>query len=93
MVRPYILTPEELGLHRAPVTALAGTNGSGNAAILSAIFSGEPGPKRDIVVLNAAAVLLTAGLAKDMQAGAALAASAIDSGAVTRLVSALRAVV
>jgi anthranilate phosphoribosyltransferase len=90
-VRLYTLKPEELGLHHAPMTTLEGADAIGNAAILTGIFSGEPGPKRDIVVLNAAAVLMTAGLANNIREGIELAGKAIDSGAVTRLVSTLRA--
>jgi len=90
-VKPYVLAPEEFGVTRAPVSTLAGSDAFGNAAILTDVFSGNAGPKRDIVVLNAAAVLMTAGLAKDICEGIGLASQAIDSGAVTRLVQSLRA--
>jgi anthranilate phosphoribosyltransferase len=80
------LTPEELGLTRAPIEALQGGNAKTNAQILTAIFTGEPGPRRDIVLLNAAAVLVTADLAPNLQTGITLAARTIDSGAVTKLV-------
>ena len=80
------LTPEELGLTRAPIEALQGGNAKTNAQILTAIFTGEPGPRRDIVLLNAAAVLVTADLAPNLQTGITLAAKTIDSGAVTKLV-------
>jgi anthranilate phosphoribosyltransferase len=83
------LTPEDVGLQRAPIETLQGGDASTNAGILTAIFSGEPGPRRDIVLLNAAAVLVTANLAGDLPTGIALAANTIDSGAVTQLVSAL----
>ena len=86
----HTLTPEEAGLTPAPIEALAGGDAQANAQILTAIFAGEPGPRRDIVLLNAAAVLITAGLVPDLTAGIALAASAIDTGAVTALVTALR---
>ena len=86
----FIITPEEFGLERAPLTALAGGDAADNALILKAIFNGKTGPRRDVVVLNAAAVLVVAGLAKDIPAGIALAAHAIDDGAVRRLVEALR---
>jgi anthranilate phosphoribosyltransferase len=89
-VHSYVVTPEQFGLQRAPVTALAGGDSTVNAAILTSIFAAEPGPRRDIVLLNAAAVLVTAGLTKDIAGGIALAAEAIDSGKVTRLVTALR---
>ncbi len=90
-VRAFAVAPEEFGLGRAPTAALEGGDAQTNAAILTAIFAGEVGPRRDVVVLNAAAVLVTAGLVKDIVAGIELAGEAIDSGAVTRLVAALRA--
>jgi len=83
------ITPEQFGLTRAPLTTLAGGDAAANAAILLAIFAGEPGPRRDIVLLNAAAVLFTAGLSSDIAEGIQLAARTIDSGAVTELVAAL----
>jgi anthranilate phosphoribosyltransferase len=83
------LTPEDVGLTRAPIETLQGGDARTNAGILNAIFSGEPGPRRDIVLLNAAAVLVTADLAPNLQTGIALAAKAIDSGAVTELIAAL----
>jgi anthranilate phosphoribosyltransferase len=90
VVRQYIVTPEEFGLARAPLSALAGGDAVVNARIIRRIFAGEPGPPRDVVLLNTAAVLVTAGLAQEMRAGVALAATAIDSGAAERLVSALQ---
>jgi len=86
------LTPEELGLTRAPIEALQGGNAQTNAQILTAIFAGGPGPRRDIVLLNAAAVLVTADLAPNLTTGIALAARTIDSGAVTNLVHQLNPV-
>jgi len=83
------LTPEDAGLTRAPMETLAGGDAATNAAILTAVFSGESGPRRDIVLLNAAAVLVAADLAPDIPTGVALAARTIDSGAVTELVAAL----
>ncbi len=84
------LTPEELGLKAAPLAALAGGgDAKENAAILRGIFAGERGPRRDVVLLNAAAVLVVAERAKDLPAGLQMAAEVIDSGAVTTLVMAL----
>jgi anthranilate phosphoribosyltransferase len=83
------ITPEEVGLQRAPIEALQGGDARTNAAILNTIFSSEKGPRRDIVLLNAAAVLVTADLAPDLPTGIALAAKTIDSGAVTELIAAL----
>jgi anthranilate phosphoribosyltransferase len=83
------ITPEEVGLTRAPIETLQGGDARTNAQILTAIFSGERGPRRDVVLLNAAAVLVTADLAPDLPTGIALAAKTIDSGAVMELVAAL----
>ena len=83
------ITPEDAGLERAPMETLIGGDASTNAAILTAIFSGERGPRRDIVLLNAAAVLVAADLAPDLITGVALAARTIDIGAVTTLVATL----
>jgi anthranilate phosphoribosyltransferase len=85
-VRRYTVTPEDAGLQRTQA-ALPGGDAAENAAILQSIFSGETGPKRDIVLLNAAAVLLVAGVAKDLGEGARIAAETIDSGAVRVLVA------
>jgi anthranilate phosphoribosyltransferase len=90
-VAQYVVSPEDFGLQPAPLEALTGGDAQTNAAILTAIFAGEPGPRRDVVLLNAAAVLVTAGLAEHLAAGILLAASAIDTGRVTRLVTSLQA--
>jgi anthranilate phosphoribosyltransferase len=90
VIRQYTLTPESCGLQRAPLAALQGGNAARNAIILTEIFAGRKGPPRDVAVLNAAAVLVVAGLAKDLPSGAGLAAHTIDCGAVTRLVQDLR---
>ncbi|HXE09198.1 MAG TPA: anthranilate phosphoribosyltransferase [Acidobacteriaceae bacterium] len=90
------ITPEEVGLKSAPLSSLrSGSDAHANAAILRAIFAGEKGPRRDVVLLNAAAVLVTAGavpsapgrLDEALRAAIALAAQAIDSGAVSALLA------
>ena len=83
------LHPADFGLPSAPFSTLAGGDAQTNAAILRNVFSGVPGPPRDVVILNAAAVLVTAGLAEDFSSAARLAETTIDSGSVTRLVAAL----
>ena len=83
------LTPEQFGLTRAPIECLTGGDATTNAAILRHIFAGAPGPQRDVVLLNTAAVLVTAGLAAELSAGVQLAARTIDSGQVTELLSQL----
>ncbi|MDR3744908.1 MAG: anthranilate phosphoribosyltransferase [Acidobacteriaceae bacterium] len=93
----YQLTPEQVGLTTAPIESLRGGDAVANAAILRAIFAGERSPRRDVVLLNAAAVLIAAEVVPStaaetytaFRAAIALAAEAIDSGAVTALVESL----
>jgi anthranilate phosphoribosyltransferase len=80
-VRTYTLHPEEVGLTPAPPAALApGANAAENAAITTGVLEGRPGPGREIVLLNAAAALVAAGVAPSLREGIALAAESIDSG-------------
>jgi anthranilate phosphoribosyltransferase len=89
------ITPEDVGLKSAPISSLRGGDAQANATILRAIFAGEKGPRRDVVLLNAAAVLVTAGAVSSepgqlhdaLRAAIALAAQAIDSGAVSALLA------
>lgn len=91
-VTPSDLQPEETGLPRCTLAELqAADTAEGNAAILQSIFAGETGPRRDIVLLNAAAALLVSGLAANLPEGIALCAEAIDSGAVAKTVAQLQA--
>jgi anthranilate phosphoribosyltransferase len=80
-IASYTITPEQFGLSRAPLGALVGGDAQQNADITLAVLEGKRGPHRDVVLLNAAAGLAVAGMAPDLQAGLALAADAIDSGA------------
>jgi anthranilate phosphoribosyltransferase len=90
-VRLFQLAPEDAGLMRASLAELAGAETAAeNGAILESIFQGEPGPRRDIVLLNAAAALVAGGLAADLSEGVARGAEAIDSGAVSKTTAALR---
>ncbi len=88
-IRIWKFLPEDAGLKRAPVSALAGGDAEENAAILRAVFAGEIGPRRDIVLVNAAAALMAGGIATDFRSGIERAALAIDSGAVERTLAAL----
>ena len=81
----------ELGLASAPTGALAGGDATENAARIEAILSGQPGPGRDVVLLNAAAGLLAAGRAADLPTGISLAAATIDDGRASALLARLRA--
>lgn len=74
------ISPEEFGLARCSLSDLRGGNAQGNAQIVRAVLSGEKGPKRDIVLLNAAYALCAAGKVETPVEGISLAAEAIDSG-------------
>ncbi|MDB5101526.1 MAG: anthranilate phosphoribosyltransferase [Cyanobacteria bacterium RYN_339] len=76
----YTLDARELGFPRAQREDLLGGSPAENAAIAQALFMGRPGPTRDIVVLNAAAAVLIAGLAPDWPAAIAAAEASIDKG-------------
>ena len=82
-------SPEDAGLHLAPLAALQGGDAQENACILQAIFAGERGPRHDIVLLNTAATLVAAGIAPDFRAGIERAAKAVDSGAVKETLNSL----
>ena len=77
----WFVKPEELGLERAPVDALAGGTPEENAAVTRGILDGDRGPPRDVAVLNAAAAMLAAGAAEDLADGVGKAGEAVDSGA------------
>jgi len=89
-VTQYTIAPEDFGLQRAPLSALAGGSAADNALILKEIFAGKSGPPRDVVLLNAAAVLVVSSLSNNLRDGIQLAARAIDTATVQSLVSALQ---
>ncbi len=85
-VTTYDLDPLELGFKGAHISDLLGGDPPINAAILRGVLSGEEdGPKLDVVVLNAGAALLAAGLVGDIESGTALAREVITSGAAVNL--------
>jgi anthranilate phosphoribosyltransferase len=88
-VQRYRVAPEDFGVARAPREALLGGDAAENAAIILRILQGEPGPRRDIVRINAAAALVAAGTTADFREGAERAAEAIDSGAALAKLEAL----
>jgi len=78
--KEYELHPSDLGLAPASVDAMRGGGPEENARIAREILDGAPGPRRDVVLLNTAAALRAAGLAKDWKGGLKAGAEAIDSG-------------
>jgi anthranilate phosphoribosyltransferase len=86
--RELVIDAVNFGLGRAPLAALAGGDAQLNAAITVSVLGGEPGPARDVVLLNAGAALFVAGRAADVAEGVALAADSIDSGRAADVVTA-----
>src|ERR1700726_1195212 len=80
-VRTYEVDPEELGMKRATLADIAGGDAAENAAIVREVLSGKKSPRRDVVLLNAAAALVAAGRVDHLADGVPLAAQSIDSGA------------
>ena len=83
-IETYQLDPQELGLARAKLSDLAGGTAEDNVITTNALLEGERGPKRDVVLLNAAAVLVAGGKAPNLSEALALAAETVDSGKAKR---------
>jgi anthranilate phosphoribosyltransferase len=77
-------SPADFELPQSSIEDLQGGDSETNAAIIRAIFEGERGPRRDIVVANAAAALFVAQRASDLKSAVAMAAESIDAGAARR---------
>ena len=98
-IHRFTLTPEQAGLERAPISALAGGDAAHNAAALEALLRGARGPYRDTVLFNAGAALRVAAGGNMFRPGPdplvlrqaiALAARALDDGSAWRVLEALR---
>ena len=90
-IREYSLDPAELGLAHSDRVAVSGGSAQENAARIRGVLSGETGPARDIVVLNAAAALVVAGVTDHLQAGVERAQRALDLGEAARKLDELAA--
>jgi anthranilate phosphoribosyltransferase len=88
-VRTYEVTPEEFGIQRAPLEDILGGDARANAAIIREILAGKKSPRRDVVLLNAAAALVAGGRAERLADALPLAAQSIDSGAAAAKLDAL----
>jgi len=88
-VKRFTLTPEDFGMSRAPIETLRGGDAQENASLIRGVLEGQSSPRRDIAVINAAAALVTAGIAANFRDGAQLAASAISSGLAQKKLAAL----
>jgi anthranilate phosphoribosyltransferase len=85
----FVLNAKDFGLQPADVTAVRGGDPAHNAQVIRDTFSGTRGAVRDIVVFNAAAGLVVAGVASHMADGIERAQASIDSGAANNVVDAL----
>jgi anthranilate phosphoribosyltransferase len=88
-VRSYEVTPEEFGMKRAKLDEIAGGDAAANADIIREILAGNKSPRRDVVLLNAAAALVAAGRVDHLADAVPLASRSIDSGAAANKLEAL----
>ena len=88
-VRHVVVDPAELGLPAAGLGNLVGGDPATNAQLARRVLDGEPGPHRDIVVLNAAAAIVAAGRAGGLAEGLDLARRSLDEGAAARVLERL----
>ncbi|HLV85528.1 MAG TPA: anthranilate phosphoribosyltransferase [Candidatus Sulfotelmatobacter sp.] len=88
-VRSYEVEPEEFGMERAKLADISGGDAAQNADIIRSIVGGEKSPRRDVVLLNAAAALVAAGRAEHIAEAVPIGAKSIDSGAAAKKLEAL----
>lgn len=88
-VTEHIWQPSDFGIPRASLADLAAPTKPDNIRIAQEVLAGQPGPCRNIVIVNAAAALAAAGVASGLRAGIALAAESIDSGSALRRLAGL----
>jgi anthranilate phosphoribosyltransferase len=73
-------SPQDFGVETSPIEELRGGDPETNAGIVKRVLQGEPGPARDIVLVNASAALLIGGRVPDIRTGVVVASEAIDNG-------------
>jgi anthranilate phosphoribosyltransferase len=88
-VRVYQVTPEAFGIKRATLDDIAGGDAKENAELIRQVLAGKNSPRRDVVLLNAAAALVAAGRADSIGDAIPIAAQSLDSGAAQRKLDAL----
>jgi len=89
-VARYTVDPRDVGLMRAPLSALQGGTPAENAATLLAVLNGEKGPARDVVLLNAELALCTYGSVQTLREGVTVATASIDEGHAIRVLKQLQ---
>ncbi len=88
-VETYSIAPEDFGVPRARLEDLAGGDAAENAALVREVLEAKPGPRRDVVLVNAAAALVAAGRAENFTRGVELARQSLDSGGAAARLAAL----
>ena len=88
-IKRHLWEPSDFGVPRARLSSLVPSGRDENVAIARAVLRGESGPRRDIVLVNAAAALVLAERARDFRGGMVLAGESIDSGAAAAKLAAL----
>jgi anthranilate phosphoribosyltransferase len=91
-VNTFYLHPGDVGLSKAPAGALKGGDAHENARIIERVLAGDPGPARDVVLLNAGAGLMVAGETASVADGILMAAGAIDRGDARRTLERLASI-
>ncbi|MGE5832934.1 MAG: anthranilate phosphoribosyltransferase [Acidobacteriota bacterium] len=91
-VNTFYVHPADVNMPTATKEDLAGGSAAENAAMIERVLGGEPGPRRDIVLLNAGAALLVAGAAESLARGVESATAAIESGKARAMLDRLRQV-
>ena len=77
----FEITPEQYNIPKSDLGSISGGDAEANAAIIREILAGQPSARRNVVELNAAAVLVAAGAAPILREGLPMARESIDSGA------------
>ncbi len=90
-IESFTLSAADFGLSAVSIDDLRGGDASENAQILRSVLGGAPGPRRDVVLANAACALLVSGLASSLREGVSIAAQVIDSGKATATLEAYAA--
>jgi anthranilate phosphoribosyltransferase len=90
-VQRFVVKPTDFGVSAGPLESLRGGSPEANAALIRRLFEGEPGPRRDIVLINASAALVVTGIASDFREGKELAAITISSGSAAQKLTQLQA--
>jgi anthranilate phosphoribosyltransferase len=88
-ITSYELSPEVLGLPVVRLEDIWADSAAESAAAIRSVLSGQPGPRRDIVLANAAAAIYVSGVARDIHDGLARARASLDSGAAAKVLESL----